>query len=918
VILTPDQRLRVFVSSTLRELAPEREAVRDAIDSLHLHPVMFEAGARPHPPRPLYRAYLAQSDVFVGVYWESYGWVAPGEEVSGLGDEYRLAGDRPRLIYVKAPAPGREPGLAKLLDRVRDDDRSCYRSFETADELRELVENDLALVLTESFAEARAPRAAELPRSAHDNLPVQRGSLVDRTQEVAVARELLLRDDVGLVTLTGAGGTGKTRLALHVATMVREAFEDGVVFVPLASLAESRLVPAAIAKALDLHENPGQSFAETLGNYLRTKQLLLVLDNFEHLLDAAALVSQLLERCPRLTVLVTSRSLLHLYEEKELAVPPLGLPAGDVLPELERLSQYAAVELFIQRAREVKPDFMVSNESAPAVAQICQRLDGLPLAIELAAARARLFPPKALLARLDRRLPLLVAGARDLPERQQTLRGAIDWSYDLLDDDEKRLFRRASVFVGGFTPEAAEMVCANRDDPRDAAGGLLTAAPSVSALLESLLDKSLAWVQEGAGGEPRFGMLETIREYGRMRLAESGEEDETIARHGQWSLQLVEAAEPGLWGPERRKWVDVLSREVDNLRAALRRGLTQRRAPEVGVQMVTGLLWFWVLAGQSLAEGSAWLTAALAATDPETRPVERGRVLWGIGALAYIQGDLTAAVEALEKSLELLRQTEQTDSRALAGALAIHGTVLTVLGRTAAAEAVLREGLDLCRANEDRFWEAYMLYAIGEASLSRGNREAASASFRRGLEIAEELGDPWTRMVLVVAHAKLAAEQNEPRLAFDLFSEAIPLTVSQDQFGRTRAVFGAASAATELEDYDRAVQLWKESLRIAQELGNPSYTIVALASLADVALRTGDAELAARLFGAVSGRLETTGENEAAFVMSLYADTRYRASLRDALERARAALQEPAGLAAWREGEVMSLDAAAFCRGTWI
>jgi predicted ATPase len=621
---------------------------------------------------------------------------------------------------------------------------------------------------------------------------------------------------------------------------------------------------------------------------LRTKQLLLVLDNFEHLLDAAALVSQLLERCPRLTVLVTSRSLLHLYEEKELAVPPLGLPAGDVLPELERLSQYAAVELFIQRAREVKPDFMVSNESAPAVAQICQRLDGLPLAIELAAARARLFPPKALLARLDRRLPLLVAGARDLPERQQTLRGAIDWSYDLLDDDEKRLFRRASVFVGGFTPEAAEMVCANRDDPRDAAGGLLTAAPSVSALLESLLDKSLAWVQEGAGGEPRFGMLETIREYGRMRLAESGEEDETIARHGQWSLQLVEAAEPGLWGPERRKWVDVLSREVDNLRAALRRGLTQRRAPEVGVQMVTGLLWFW------------------------------GRVLWGIGALAYIQGDLTAAVEALEKSLELLRQTEQTDSRALAGALAIHGTVLTVLGRTAAAEAVLREGLDLCRANEDRFWEAYMLYAIGEASLSRGNREAASASFRRGLEIAEELGDPWTRMVLVVAHAKLAAEQNEPRLAFDLFSEAIPLTVSQDQFGRTRAVFGAASAATELEDYDRAVQLWKESLRIAQELGNPSYTIVALASLADVALRTGDAELAARLFGAVSGRLETTGENEAAFVMSLYADTRYRASLRDALERARAALQEPAGLAAWREGEVMSLDAAAFCRGTWI
>ena len=452
--------MRVFVSSTLKELAAERAAASTAIGRLRLTPVLFELGAHPHPPRALYRAYLAQSDVFLGIYWQQYGWIAPGETISGLEDEYRLSAGKPRLIYVKAPTPERDAKLAALLQQIQAEDSACYRPFETPEELQELIENDLALLLTERFERGQAgtaPAADARPRRMN-NLPVQRSALIDRAQEAATIRSLLLREDVGVVTLTGPGGSGKTRLALHVATDLQDQFADGVCWAPLAALSDSMLVVSTIAHIVGVRETGDRPVLDNLKDALRAKQLLLLLDNFEQVIDAAPAVADLLAACPRLKILATSRTPLHVQGEKELPVPPLALPDRRQLIEVGRQSQYAAVELFIQRARDVQPDFTVTNETAPVVAEICSRLDGLPLAIELAAARVKVLSPPALLRRLERRLPLLTGGGRDLPERQQTLRNTIAWSYDLLDGQQRTLFRRLAVFVGGCSLTAAEGV----------------------------------------------------------------------------------------------------------------------------------------------------------------------------------------------------------------------------------------------------------------------------------------------------------------------------------------------------------------------------------------------------------------------------------------------------------------------------
>src|SRR6266705_6064656 len=441
VIRTPDQRVRVFVSSTLDELAPERAAAREAISQLRLTPVLFESGARPYPPRELYRAYLAQSDIFLGLYWQRYGWVAPGMQVSGLEDEYQLSTGKPKLIYMKTPAQEREPRLQALLDRIRAEESASYQKFATPEELRERIANDLAQLLTERFTSP--PQTAVHARPAP--VPVPRSPLMDRGQEVALVRDLLQREDVGLVTLTGTGGVGKTRLAIQVAADLASRFADGVAFVSLASLTDPELVELTVARALGVSEADGQAIGERLREYLRTRQLLLLLDNFGHLLSAAPMATRLLDAAPRLTLLVTSREPLRVRDERVVAVLPLALPDSEHLPDLDTLAHVPAVALFVERAQEARPDFTLTSENAATIVEICQRLDGLPLALELAAAPLSLLSPAALLARLERRLPLLTRGARDLPERQQTLRSTIAWSYDLLVEGEQQLFRRLSV-----------------------------------------------------------------------------------------------------------------------------------------------------------------------------------------------------------------------------------------------------------------------------------------------------------------------------------------------------------------------------------------------------------------------------------------------------------------------------------------
>ncbi|HEY0070269.1 MAG TPA: helix-turn-helix domain-containing protein, partial [Chloroflexia bacterium] len=396
------------------------------------------------------------------------------------------------------------------------------------------------------------------PSYSGQTLPASVTSFVGREREVSEARSLLWRADVRLLTLTGPPGIGKTRLGLTVASSLGGEFEHGVWFVPLAPLYDPALVTATIAKTLGLKEAPDQDVDEVLRSYLRNKQLLLVLDNFEQVVEAAPSISALLAAAPRVKVLVTSRAVLHLYGEHEYAVPPLSLPDLKSNISVDEISDYAAVALFVQRAQASRPDFALDPDNAQAVAEICVRLDGLPLAIELAAARIKIYSPGAMLERLGHRLSLLVGGPLDRTPRQRTLRGAIEWSYSLLDESEKTLFRRMSVFVGGATPEAAEAICSPGTGMED----------STTQVLESLCDRSLFNYGQ-VQGEPRFTMLETIREYGSEQLQESGEAETTRGHHALYFMTLAQQAERELRGPGQGAWLQKLETEHDNLRAAL-------------------------------------------------------------------------------------------------------------------------------------------------------------------------------------------------------------------------------------------------------------------------------------------------------------------------------------------------------------
>jgi predicted ATPase/class 3 adenylate cyclase len=474
-----------------------------------------------------------------------------------------------------------------------------------------------------------------------NNLPIQPTPLIGREKEVAEVCERLVRLEVRLVTLTGAGGTGKTRLGLQAAAELTEEFHEGVFFVSLAAIRDPQLVVSAMAGTLGVKEEGGQPLLESLKSYLAERRMLLLVDNFEQVLEAAPMVTELLSSAPNLKVLATSRTPLRLYGEHEYPVPPLALPDPGQLPSVERLTQYEAVRLFVERAQAAKADFSITNESAPAVAEICHRLDGLPLAIELAAARIKLLTVQAMLARLGNRLRLLTGGARDLPERQRTLRSTIEWSYGLLEEGEKVLFARLSAFAGGRTLEAMEAIC-------DAGGDL---AVDVLDGLTSLVDKSLLKQEEGAGGEPRFVMLETIHEFAREKLRESGEAEDIRRLHAEYFLALAEEAEPAVEGEQQPAWLDRLEEEHDNIRAALSWSLGQDRDPELALQMGAALGEFWYLRGH-FSEARRWLEEALAESGG-TPTAAHARSLQRVSWLAFLQGDLDRAEEASEEGLGL-------------------------------------------------------------------------------------------------------------------------------------------------------------------------------------------------------------------------------------------------------------------------
>jgi predicted ATPase len=697
----------------------------------------------------------------VGIYWQSYGWLAPGEQISGLEDEYQLSAGLPRLIYVKAPAPDREPRLAQLLARMRDEGGVSYQHFSDPAELQQLVENDLAVLLSERFEMTRPGQAAAGGAPLAGALPVPATPLLGREREAAAIEGLVARAGVRLVTLTGPGGVGKSRLMIEAARRLGPGFAGGVRFVELAAVSAADLVAPAIAAGLGLSTSADQLITD-LESYLRPRRLLLALDNFEQVIGAAPLLAGLLAAASGLVVLVTSRAVLRLSGEHEFAVPPRPVPPAGAAPDPEQLRRYASVGLFTERAHAAAPDFELTGGNAAAVAEICRRLDGLPLAIELAAARVRLLPPQALASRLDERFSLLTGGARDLPERQRTLRNTLGWSFGLLSAGEQALFAWLGVFAGSFSLPAAEAVGAG--SPQEGQAGR---PGQVMDTLGALVDSSLVRPQTRRG-EPRFSLLETIREYALERLRGSGDWVQAHDRHAAYFLALAEPAAAELAGPGQLAWLDRLETEHDNLWAAMS-CLVDHGPLEQAVRLSLVTTRFWWLRGH--AAEYARLGDDFVAGSEDMPPSQHALALTQAGFIVIGNGDPARGQQLLEQTLPLYRQDNQT----LAVSVTVNALILVVLGHLAAlrrdyagatrlldqSQALLRELRDDDLTGYDRLQQqatfALVDNVLGQVRLSQGDNDAAAQLFTDGLAVARRAQD-WLPLLTSLYDLALARQ----------------------------------------------------------------------------------------------------------------------------------------------------------------
>jgi predicted ATPase/DNA-binding CsgD family transcriptional regulator/DNA-binding XRE family transcriptional regulator len=713
------------------------------------------------------------------------------------------------------------------------------------------------------------------PSSLGTGLPAPLTSFVGRQREAAAVADLVLADLVRLVVLTGPGGVGKTRLALRVATDLRDEFDE-IRWVSLAPVSSPSFLVPAIAEALQIRETAEMPLQERLVQVLGGRRLLLVLDNFERLVPAAPRVADLLGACPKLKVLATSRATLGISGEQIFPVPPLAL-------------EEEAVQLFVERARSAQPDFALSDENTNAIATICARLDGLPLAIELAAARIRLLPVDVLAARVDRRLTVLTGGAQDLPPRQRTLRDAIAWSYDLLTDEEQALFRRLAGFeaVGG----------------RGGAGerGRDILSPSVLDGLASLVDKSLIQLGPqpaavGVPSEPRYGVLETIQEFGREQLAASGEDAATRCRAAAYFLALAERAEPHLSGPEQQAWLDRLEADHDNLRAALAWTVDAGEA-ETGLRLATALAHFWYVRGHP-SEGREWLEgAAERARDRPSLAALRAKALSGAALLAAHLGDFAAAIRLGEQGLAIASEFDDTGE--VARALSHLGTIATQQGEYDRATALFEDALSGYRSVGDEQGIAGVLGNLGQQALKRGEHDRAEALIGQALDRYRAIGDQRGIAVSLGNLGWMAGKQGDLERAATYFREAIEINRRVGyKRGLAIELDRLAAVMHRLNDLRRSRSLFREALGLWRELGDPVDLGVWCEQFAWLEAVSGRGESAGRFLGAAAALWESVGR-------AAFAADRSRNKL--TIDAAEAAIGQQAFAAAWEAGRALSL-----------
>lgn len=835
-----------------------------------------------------------------------------------------------RVARLLAIGHGGQILLSLATEELVRDGRPCGTALHDLGEcrLKDLIRPEHVFQLVTAELPANFPPLKSLDRFPN-NLPVRLTSFIGREREIAEVRNLL--STTRLLTLTGSGGCGKTRLALQVAAELVEIFTDGVWFVEFATLADPALVPPTVASVLGVWEDPHRPMVATLADFLHSKHLLLVLDNCEHLIAACAtLAHSLLRACPRLRILVTSREVVGMAGETVWRVPCLTLPDRQQATPIASLAQYEAVRLFIDRAIAVFPAFMVTNQNAPWVAQVCHRLDGIPLAIELAAARVKVLTVEQIAARLDDRFWLLTGGSRTALPRQQTLQATIDWSYELLSEPERTLWQRLSVLAGGWTLEAAEAI--------GAGGGV--GAEAILDLLASLVDKSLVVVEEQAG-EARYRLLETIRQYGGEKLRRSGEAAVVRQRHQDWYRQLAERAEPELVGVEQGVWLERLEREHDNLWAALEWSTTEESEVETRLRLAGALWRFWLVRGH-LSAGRRWLEAALSGSRDASASL-RAKALHGAGYLAYTQGDFAAAHARLEASLVLYREVrdqsgvimalntlaymaylqedhaaarvlcdeslvlgrEVGNKRGIATSLNTLGYVAARQGDYALAQAQCAESLTILREVGDKRGIATSLNILGLVAYARGDDMSARTLHEEVLAVGREVGDK--RVIAVACHilGRVAARQGDYAAARTLCEESLAIRREMaDKPGIAASLNTLGHIAACQGNYALAHALCQESLVIRQELaalGDRRGIAACLETLATVVCGQGQPQRAARLYGVAEALREAIGAPQ------MPSD---RTPHDRAVAALRAALDETAFAAAWAEGQAMTLEQA--------